>query len=114
MSDDEVYLRHILECLERIEAYTAGGREDFMRSHMAQDATVRNLEVVGEATKRLSPEIRSAHPEIPWRNMAQMRDVLIHDYMGVDLEIVWEVVENRLRPLRYHLSTHLGPDDLER
>ena len=90
MTDDEVYLRHILESLERIEAYTAGGREDFMRSSMAQDATVRNLEVVGEATKRLSPEIRSAHPEIPWRNMARMRDVLIHDYMGVDLEIVWK------------------------
>ena len=114
MTDDEVYLRHSLESLERIEAYNAGGREDFMRSSMAQDATVRNLEVVGEATKRLSPEIRSAHPEIPWRNMARMRDVLIHDYMGVDLEIVWEVVENRLRPLRDHLSTLLEPDDPER
>ena len=114
MTDDEVYLRHFLESLERIEAYTAGGREYFMHSSMAQDATVRDLEVVGEATKRLSPEIRSAHPEIPWRNMARMRGVLIHDYMGVDLEIVWEVVENRLRPLRDHLSTLLELDDPER
>jgi len=85
-----------------------------MRNRMAQDATVRNLEVVGEATKRLSPESRSAHPEIPWRNMARMRDVLIHDYMGVDLEIVREVVENRLAPLRDQLSSFLGPDDRER
>jgi uncharacterized protein with HEPN domain len=69
---------------------------------------------VGGATKRLSPEIRSAHPEIPRKNMARMRDVLIHDYMGVDLEIVWEVVENRLRPLRDNLSTLLEPDDQER
>ncbi|HET7272455.1 MAG TPA: DUF86 domain-containing protein [Rubrobacter sp.] len=114
MTDDEVYLRHILESLERIEAYTAGGREDFMHSSMAQDATVRNLEVVGEATKSLSPEIRSAHPEIPWRNMARTRDALIHDYMGVDLEIVWEEVENRLRPLRDHHSTLLEPDDIDR
>jgi uncharacterized protein with HEPN domain len=114
LTDDEVYLRHILESLERVAAYTAGGREDFMRNRMAQDATVRNLEVVGEATKRLSPEFRSAHPEVPWRNMSRMRDVLIHDYMGVDLEIVWEVVENRLAPLRDQLSALLTSEDQER
>lgn len=114
MTDDEVYLRHILESLERVAAYTAGGREDFMRNRMAQDATVRDLEVVGEAPKRLSPEFRSAHPDVPWRNMARMRDVLIHDYMGVDLEIVWEVVENRLAPLRDQLSALLTSEDRER
>ena len=88
MTDDEVYLRHIHESLERIEAYTAEGRERFMQNTMAQDATIRNLEILGEATKRPSPELRSSHPEILWRNMAQMRDVIVHGYMGVDLEIV--------------------------
>lgn len=67
-----------------------------------------------EVYLRHIPETRSAHPEIPWRNMARMRDVLIHDYMGVDLEIVREVVENRLAPLRDQLSSFLGPDDRER
>lgn len=113
MTDDEVYLRHILESLERIAAYTAEGREDFMQNAMAQDATVRNLEIIREATKRLSPELRAMHPEVPWSNMARMRDVLIHNYMGVDLEIVWEVVENRLAPLRDRISALPEPDDAE-
>jgi len=108
LSRDDVYLRHILEALDRISAYTeegrAGGRERFMADQMVQDATVRNLEIIGEATKRLSTEFRASHPDIPWTSMAGMRDVLIHDYMGVDLGIVWEVVENRLIPLRIVIS----------
>ncbi len=63
MTDDEVYLRHVLETLTRIEGYTAKGREGLMRNGVAQDATVRNLEIAGEATKRLSPELRSSQPE---------------------------------------------------
>lgn len=76
MTDDEVYLRHIVESLERIDTYTSGGRDSFMGDSMAQDATVRSLEIVGEATKRLSHELRSAHPEVPWRNMAGENDLL--------------------------------------
>ena len=71
-----------------------------MRELMVQDATVRNLEIVGEATKSLSPTFRASHPEVPWMDMAGMRDVLIHRYAVVDLEIVWEVVENRVPSLR--------------
>lgn len=83
-----------------------------MADQMIQDATVRNLEIIGEATKRLSPEFRSAHPDILWTSMAGMRDVLIHDYMGVDLGIVWEVVENRLVPLRARISEMVDePED---
>jgi uncharacterized protein with HEPN domain len=104
LSRDEVYLRHILEALDRIVTYTRDGRDRFMADQMVQDATVRNLEIVGEATKRLSPEVRTAHPDIPWASMSGMRDVLIHNYMGVDLGIVWEVVENRLVPLRTRIS----------
>ncbi len=112
MSRDDLYLRHILEALDRIATYTEGGRESFMADQMIQDATVRNLEIIGEATKRLSPEFRSAHPDILWTSMAGMRDVLIHDYMGVDLGIVWEVVENRLVPLRARISEMVDePED---
>jgi uncharacterized protein with HEPN domain len=71
-----------------------------MRELMVQDATVRNLEIVGEATKSLSLTFRASHPEVPWADMAGMRDVLIHRYAVVDLEIVWEVVENRVPSLR--------------
>lgn len=113
MSRDEVYLRHILEALERISAYTRDGRDKFMTDRMIQDATVRNLEIVGEATKRLSPEFRALYPEVPWASMSGMRDVLIHDYMGVDLEVVWEVVENRLVPLRTPISGLLDTDTPE-
>ena len=70
-----------------------------MGSTLIQDAVIRNLEIIGEATKALSPEFRAKYPGIPWSNMAGMRDVLIHGYMGVDLKIVWDVVSARLEPI---------------
>ena len=107
MTPDEVYLRHILDALVRISAYTKDGREEFMENPMIQDATVRNLEIVGEATKNVSREFRDRHPEVSWSSIAGMRDVLIHNYMGVDLIIVWDVVENRPSLLREQISGSL-------
>ena len=78
-----------------------------MREQMVQDATLRNLEIVGEATKNLSPVLRASRPEIPWAEMAGMRDILIHRYAAVDLDIVWEVVENRVPPLMERMVTLL-------
>ena len=86
--DLRVYLAHILECIQKIERYTADGKDRFMSDAMVQDAVLRNLEVIGEATKRLDDDYRREHPQIPWRAVAGLRDVLIHQYEGVDLDRV--------------------------
>ncbi len=93
MKDPRVYLAHILECIERIQSYTTGGNSEFMASRLIQDAVIRNFQMIGESTKRLTDDFRNAHPEIPWKQMAAFRDVLIHDYMEVDLQQVWVVIE---------------------
>jgi uncharacterized protein with HEPN domain len=91
--DLRVYLAHILECIQKIERFTTEGRSRFFRDVMVQDAVLRNFEVIGEAAKRLDDAYRAAHPEIPWRALAGLRHVLIHQYEGVDLERVWAIVE---------------------
>ena len=89
MSEDRSYLLHIRDAIEKIFAYTAEGRNRFFAETMVQDAVIRNLEVIGEATKQLSQSTREEHPDIPWKNIAGMRDLLIHRYFGVDLNAVW-------------------------
>ena len=91
MSDDCLYLIHILESIERIEDYTREGRDVFMNSPMAQDAVIRNFEIIGEAVKQIPVFLKEEHPDIPWRRIAGLRDVLIHQYMSVDPEAVWAI-----------------------
>ncbi len=93
MNGDRLYLMHVLECIDWIESYTRDGYTAFSESRQIQDAVIRNFEVMGEATKRLSQAVRDAHPEVPWRRVAGFRDVLIHDYFGIDLDEVWGVVQ---------------------
>ena len=100
MKDDKVFLQNILECIVKIETYTNSGKEEFMRSNLIQDAVIRNLEIIGEATKRVSQGIKEQHQEIPWRQMSGLSDVFIHDYMGISLKIVWNVVQNELLQLK--------------
>jgi uncharacterized protein with HEPN domain len=82
--------------------------EQFMKDTRTQDAVMRNLEVIGEAVKRLSPELKRAHPEIPWREMARMRDKLIHHYFGVNYDVVWSVASQQIPDLRLKLSDVLA------
>ncbi len=100
MKKDSIYLRHILDAVGKIESYVSVGRETFLSTTHWQDAVVRQLEIIGEATKRISAELRSNYPDIPWRRMAGLRDILIHDYLGIDLPMVWEVTQRDLPDLK--------------
>jgi uncharacterized protein with HEPN domain len=103
--DDLVYLKHVLDAISRIEEYVQNVKhEDFMNNHLIQDGVIRQLEVIGEATKKLSKKIRNKYPDIPWKDIAGMRDKLIHDYFGVDLDAVWSTIEKDIPPLKEVIS----------
>ncbi|GEM_PF-18679 len=108
MPDDWAYLRHILEAAGRIEEYISIGRDQFLLETLRQDATIRQLEVIGEAVKRLSPSIRIQYPGVPWRQIAGTRDVLIHDYMGVDIDRVWEIATREVPELKHEVERVLS------
>ncbi|MFQ5532923.1 MAG: DUF86 domain-containing protein [Candidatus Methylomirabilales bacterium] len=100
MRDDRERLLHILEAIERIERYAARGREAFEQDELIQNWMVLHIQIIGEATRALSREFRESHPELPWTEMVGMRHVLVHDYFGIDLDIVWRVVERDLPDLK--------------
>ena len=96
---DVVLLAHILQCLGRIQEYTEDGREAFFESTLVQDAVVRNLQTLAESTQRLSDKIKATKPEVSWPEIAGFRNAVVHDYLAIDLEAVWSVVELDLGPL---------------
>ena len=101
MYDYKTYLYDIIECINRIEEYTHNmDYNKFVSFKMAQDAVVRNLEVIGEAVKKLPDEVKSKECSIEWRKIAGFRDILIHDYANIDQEIVWDVLQNKLPELK--------------
>ena len=100
MKEDAVYLEHILDCIRRIEAHTKSGRESFLASDLIQDAVLRNLQVLAESTQRLSDTLKAKHSEIEWARVAAFRNILVHDYLGVDLERVWGIVEKDVPVLK--------------
>ena len=98
--DEGLYLADIRYAVERILRYTSGGRGEFFEDPMRQDAVIRNLEVMGEAVRRISDTTRDAHPEVSWRQIAAIRHRALQGYFSVDLEIVWEIVATELPRLR--------------
>ena len=108
MNDDQSYLQHIRELCRRVADYTRDGRDFFMADTKTQDAVIRNIEIIGEAAKNLSESLCLAHPGTPWKQIARMRDKLIHRYFGVNLELVWEVVATHLPTLLAEVESILN------
>jgi uncharacterized protein with HEPN domain len=93
-------LKHILRCIARIEEYTARGRESFLSSHLIQDGVIRNLQTLAESSQRLSEGLRASQPSVDWKGLAGFRNVLVHDYLGVDLELVYRAIEQDVPRLK--------------
>ena len=110
MKDDRLYLHHMLERCQRVARFIGAGREAFLASEELQDAVIRNIEVIGEAAKRVSPELRGRLATLDWKSICGMRDVLIHDYIGVDLDEVWNVALSRLPELEAVLERFLADE----
>jgi uncharacterized protein with HEPN domain len=112
VKDDAVYPRHILDAIEKIERYASVGHDRFIAESHWHDATIRQFEIIGEATHPM--DLRERHSDVPWRRIAGLRDVLIHQYMGVDLEAVWAVVEHQLATLKKQVERILADKPSER
>lgn len=107
--DPLLYVEDINEACEKVKSYSQGlKREEFFQDDMRVDAVVRNLEIIGEAVRQIPEPVRSAMPEVPWTQIAGMRNVLAHAYFGIDPDIVWDVVANKIDPLSKAIATYLA------
>lgn len=109
MRDHRLYFDDILEASKRIDAYIEGlSIAKFKKSTLVADAVVRNLEIIGEAIKHIPAQIREKHPEIEWKKIAGLRDILAHEYFGIDLDVVWDIIKNKLPNLRKQIRRLLN------
>lgn len=101
--DDSVYIEHMLDCIQRIDEYVES-KKQFYSSRLVQDAVVRNLQVMAESSQRLADDIKQKYPDIPWKSISGFRNILAHDYLGIDLDVIWSVIEQELPKLEQALS----------
>jgi uncharacterized protein with HEPN domain len=97
-----------LECIRRIEEDEADGLESFRTSHTLQDAVLRNLQVLAESSRRISIELKAKWPQVDWKRIAAFRNVLVHDYLGLDLDRIWEVTQRDIPELKKIVEKILG------
>ncbi len=103
--DYKLFIKDILDCIDKIEEFAGNMKlEDFVKDDKTSSAVVRKLEIIGEATKNLPKSLRQKYKELPWTEMAKMRDKIIHFYFGVDYEIVWKVIKERLPQIKSELT----------
>ena len=98
--DERDYLLHVRDAITRILEYTQAGKQDFFARSIVRDAVVRNIEIIGEAVKNIPQSFKDKYPSVPWRKIARTRDKAIHQYFGLDWDLVWEIVENHIPELK--------------
>ena len=103
--DYKVYLEDIVEAISKIRFFTTGlSLQTFSSDVKTFDAVIRNLEIIGEAIKGVPEEIRSIYPDVEWKKIAGLRDILAHEYFGIDVEIIWDIIQNKLPVLEGHIE----------
>jgi uncharacterized protein with HEPN domain len=101
MKNNFLYIDHILDSLEKIESYTKDlTKKEFSKNDLVQDAVIRNFEIIGEASKKVSKDLKQTYHKISWKEISGMRDKLIHDYMGVDVDVIWTTIKKDLPVLK--------------
>ena len=107
MKDDRLYLIHIREAIERIEEYTREGQEAFLEDHKTQDAVLRNLHTLAESAQRISSNLKAKHSQVDWRTLSAFRNVVVHDYLGISLDQIWDIIQNDLPALKKSITAIL-------
>ena len=108
MNKDQLYLVHILECIQRIEQYKPSALNSFLSDIKTQDAIIRNLQILAESSQRISQETKNTFPEIPWRGIAGFRNLLVHDYLTINVERVWLIIDRDLLDLKIGIQNILS------
>jgi len=107
VKDDRLYLIYITEAIERIEEYTQEGQEAFLEDHKTQDAVLRNLHTLAESAQRISSNLKAKHSQVDWRTLSAFRNVVVHDYLGISLDRIWDIIQNDLRALKKSITAIL-------
>ncbi len=105
MKDDRLYLVHIQNSIDHILQFTSDGKTAFLADRKTQDAVLRNLHTLSESIQRISTETKLKYPEVPWREISAFRNVVVHDYLGIELERIWDIIERDLPILKIQIST---------